>query len=68
MRSLERKHENYRIEQKFLEINKQIGELTSMVKPLTKNDKQLGRERQNVRNMGTSLHSDRYIFLFCSSF
>ena len=35
MRSLERDHERLRIEQRFLDMNRQIGTLTSIVKALT---------------------------------
>ena len=34
MRSLERDHERLKIEQRFLDMNKQIGELPSIVKEL----------------------------------
>ena len=59
MRSQERERGNNRIEQRFLEINRQNGELTSMVRTLTENVAN-GREEndQNVQIIETSLPSD----------
>ena len=59
MRSQKRDHERLRIEQSFLEVNKQIGELTSMVKVLTEKVTNSAEENdQNVHNFGTSMRSD----------
>ena len=59
MKSLERKHEKDKIEQRFQEMNKEIVELTSMVKAVTEKMTNSKKENdQNVRNIGTSLRSD----------
>ena len=56
MRSLEGDHEMFRIEQRFLEMNKQIGELTSMMRALTeKMTNSREKNEQNARNIETSL-------------
>ena len=63
MRSWERDHENYRIEQRFMEMNRQIGELTSIVRALTEkisNSKE--GNNQDVLNSETSTRSDSYCF------
>ena len=59
VRSIERDHEKHRIEQHFLEMNRQIGELTSIVRALT--DKITNSREENgkdVLNPGTSTRSD----------
>ena len=59
MREIERDHENHRFEQRFLEMNRQIGELTSIVKALTdrlSNSREGKRTR--VLNSETSARSD----------
>ena len=59
MRSQERDHERSRIEQRFLEMTKQIGELTSMVRALTEKVANSREESDpNVRNFRTLPHSD----------
>ena len=59
MRSQEREHEKVRIEQSFPEMNKEIMELSSMVKAATEKMTNIKEENdQNVRNIGTSLRSD----------
>ena len=62
MREIERDHENHRFEQRFLEMNRQIGELTSIVRALTGRLSN-GREENNrdVLNSETSARSDIYI-------
>ena len=69
MHSQERYHERHRIKPKFLDMNRQIGELTSMVRARTEKISN-GREEngQNVRNIEMSLRSDREqsICDFCS--
>ena len=59
LRQQERDHERSRIEQKFMEMNRQIGELTSMVRALTE---KVANSREgsdsNVRNFRTLPHSD----------
>ena len=59
IRSDERGRERIRIEQRFMDMNRQIGELTIMVEALTEKISN-GREEngQNVRNVETSLRSD----------
>ena len=60
MREIERDHENHRFEQRFLEMNRQIGELTSIVKALT--DRLSNSREENNRdalNPETSARSDR---------
>ena len=59
MREIERDHENHRFEQSFLEMNRQIGELTSIVKALT--DRLWNSREENNRdalNPETSTRSD----------
>ena len=59
MREIERDHENHRFEQRFLEMNRQIGELTSIVKALT--DRLSNSREENNRdvlNPETSARSD----------
>ena len=59
MREIERDHENHRFEQRFLEMNRQIGELTSIVKALT--DRLSNSREENNRdvlNSETSARSD----------
>ena len=59
MRSQERDHERSRIEQRFLDMNRQIGELTSMVRALTEKVTNSREENDpNVRNFRTLVHSD----------
>ena len=59
MRSQETDHETFRIEQRFLEINQQISELTSVVRALTEKVTNSREENiQNVHNFGTSMRSD----------
>ena len=61
MRSQERDHERSRIEHRFLEKNKQIGELTSMVRALTEKVTNSGEDNDpNVQSFRTFLHSDRH--------
>ena len=58
-RSIERDHEKHRIEQRFLEMNRQIGELTSIVRALT--DKIPNSREENSRDVSspeTSTRSD----------
>ena len=60
LRSQERDHERYRIEQRFLEI----GELTSMVRALTEKVTNSREESDpNVRNFTTLPHSDSHLRL-----
>ena len=64
MREIERDHENHRFEQRFLEMNRQIGELTSIVKALT--DRLSNSREENNRdvlNSETSARSDRFCFI-----
>ena len=59
LRQQERDHERSRIEQRFLEINKQIGELISMVRALTEKVANSREENDpNVRYFRTLPHSD----------
>ena len=58
MRSSEEDHEKFR-KNRFSEMNRQIEELTSMVRAFTKKMTSSSEENdQNVRNMETSLRSD----------
>ena len=59
MRSQERDHERHRINQRFLNMDRQIGGLTGMLRALTEKIFN-GREKnvQNVRDIETSLCSD----------
>ena len=53
-------HEYSRIEQRFIEMNRQIGELTSMFRALTEKVSNSREESDpNVRNLWTLPHSDR---------
>ena len=64
IRSLEKDHERLRIEQRFLDINIQIGELTSIAKALTEkisNSKE--GNNQGVINSETSTRSDSLPFV-----
>ena len=59
MREIERDHENHRFEQRILEMNRQIGEFTSIVKALT--DRLSNSREENYRdvlNSETSARSD----------
>ena len=59
MRSQKKDHERLRMEQKFLDMNRQIGKLTTIVKALTEkisNSKE--GNNQDVLNSDTSTHSD----------
>ena len=59
MREVERDHEKHRIEQRFMEMNRQISELTSIVRALT--DKISNSREENYRdahNSKTSVRSD----------
>ena len=59
MREIERDHEKHRIEQRFMEMNRQISELTSIVRALT--DKMSNSREGNysdVHNSKTSVRSD----------
>ena len=59
VRSIERDHEKHRIEQRFLEMNRQIGELTSIVRALTdKLAKSREENGRDVLNSETSTRSD----------
>ena len=59
MRSRKRVHERLSIEQRFLEMNKHIGELTSMVRALTvKGTNSREEDDQKVYKFGTSVRSD----------
>ena len=49
MREIERDHENHRFEQRFLEMNRQIGELTNIVKALT--DRLSNSREENNRDV-----------------
>ena len=67
MREVERDHEKHRIEQRFMEMNRQIGELTSIVRALT--DKISNSREENYRdahNSETSVRSDKNPFWFSS--
>ena len=60
MREIERDHEKHRIEQRFMEMNRQISELTSIVRALT--DKMSNSREENYRdahNSETSVRSDK---------
>ena len=62
MRSLERDYERLKIEQRFIDMNRQIGELTSIVKALTEkilNSKE--GNNQDVLNTDASYRSDSVI-------
>ena len=62
MREIERDHEKHRIEQRFMEINRQISELTSIVRALT--DKMSNSREENYRDAHkseTSVRSDTKI-------
>ena len=68
MREIERDHEKHRIEQRFMEMNRQISELTSIVRALT--DKMSNSREENYRdvhNSETSVRSDRDV-LFVAKF
>ena len=59
MREIERDHENHKFEQRFLEMNRQFGELTSIVRALT--DRLSNSREENNRdvlNSETSARSD----------
>ena len=59
VRSLERDHERFSIEQRFMEMNQQIGELTSMVRALTEKVANSREESDpNVRYFRTLPRSD----------
>ena len=59
MRSQEKDHGRLSIEQKLLEMNKQIGELTSMVRALpVKGTNKWEEKDHNVHNFGTSMRCD----------
>ena len=59
MRSQEKDHERSRIEQRLLAMNKQIGELTSMVRVLTEKVTNSREENDaNVRKVKSLPHSD----------
>ena len=65
MREIERDHENHRFEQRFLEMNRQIGDFTSIVKALT--DRLSNSREENNRdvpNPETSARSDNSYPLF----
>ena len=65
MRSQERDHERSRIEQRFLEMNKTIGELTSMVRALTEKVTNSREESDpNIRNFRTLPHSPPYCLIW----
>ena len=57
MRSMERDNEKHRIEQRFLEMNRQIGELTSIARALT--DKITNSREENGRDVLNSVTSTR---------
>ena len=62
MREVERDHEKHRIEQRFMEMNRQISELTSIVRALT--DKISNSREENYRdaqNSETSVRSDNLL-------
>ena len=59
LRQQERDHERSRIEQRFMEMNKQIGELTSMVRALTEKVTNSREESDpKFRDFRTLPHSD----------
>ena len=61
MRSLERDHERIRLEQRFLDLNRQMGELSSIVKAVTEklsNSKE--GNVQDVLNSETLTRSDKH--------
>ena len=59
MTSMERDHERLRIEQRFVNINRQLGELTSIVRAFTKKiSNNIEGHTTNASNTGTSLRSD----------
>ena len=59
LRSQERDHERSRIEQRFWEMNRQIGVLTSIFRPITEKVTNSWEESDpNVRNIRTLPHSD----------
>ena len=59
MRPLERNHERLRIEQRFSDMNRQIGELTGIVKALTeKKSNSMDGNNQDVLNSETSSRFD----------
>ena len=59
MRCQERDHERLRKEQRFFEMNKQIGEITSMARALTEKVTNSREENdQNGHNFWTSMRSD----------
>ena len=59
VRSQERDYERFRIEQRFLEMNRQISELTSMVRVLTEKVTNSREENDpNVHSFRTLPHSD----------
>ena len=61
VRSQERDHERSRIEQRFLKKNKQIGELTSMVRALTEKVTNSREENDpNVHSFRAFPHSERH--------
>ena len=65
LRSQEKDHERSRIEQRFLEMNMQIGELTSMVRALTEKVTNSWEEGDhNVRNFRTLPHSGNSLVAF----
>ena len=67
MREVERDHEKHRIEQRFMEMNRQISELTSIVRALT--DKMSNSREENYRdahNSETSVRSDSYLTILYS--
>ena len=57
VRSMEKDHEKHRIEQRFLEMNRQIGKLTSIVRALT--DKRTNSREENGRDILNSVTSTR---------
>ena len=62
MKSIERGIERFRIEQRLQEMNKQIEELTSMVRALTEKMTNSRNENdQDARNIGTSYRSDNHL-------
>ena len=59
----EREHEEARIEQRFFDMNRHIGKLTSMVKALTEKMANSREENyQNIQIVGTSRRSDNIAF------
>ena len=64
--AMERDHEKHKIEQRFIEMNRQIEELTSIVRALT--DKITNSREENGRdvlNSETSTRSDREGEVYC---